>query len=160
MPPGVTVVRAIGMCWPCRRVWYSDSASFSGPWPRMFGNVEGQPFVQRRLGGVADEGRRHHVAFAVPERDHVAEFAGAHGKVGDGLGMQVADLRANAVECVARLGHGRRLGWHERQGLDPLTRYSGTQLAMRLPDEPAVSHERRPTAEMLSEAPRFSRQKF
>ncbi len=71
----------------------------------MFGNVEGQPFIERGLGGVADEGRRHHIAFAVPERDHVAEFACAHREVGDGLGVQVADLRANAVECVTRFGH-------------------------------------------------------
>ena len=102
MPLGVTVVRETGIGWPCSRVWYSDSASLSGPIAAHVGDVEGEPLVEGRLGGVADEGRRHQIAFAVPERDDVAEFAGAQREVGDGLGVEIADLRANAVECVAR----------------------------------------------------------
>jgi len=71
------------------------------------GNVEGQAFIERLLGRVADEGRRHHVAFAVPERDHVAQFTRTHGKVGDVFGMQVANLGAHAIESVTRAGQRR-----------------------------------------------------
>ena len=105
MPPGVTVVREIGIGWPCRRRLVVGQRLVERAIAAHVGDVEGQAVVERRLGGVADEGRGHDVAFAVPERDDVAEFAGAHGEVGDGFGVQVADLRANAVECVARLGH-------------------------------------------------------
>jgi hypothetical protein len=73
-----------------------------GPMATHIGNVEGQAVIEGCLGSVADESRRHHVAFAIPERDHVAELARTHGKVGDVLGVQITDLSAHAIESIAR----------------------------------------------------------
>ena len=72
------------------------------------GDIEGQALVESRLGGFADEGRRGHVAFAIPERDDVAEFARPQRQTGDGFRAQVADLRANA---------GKGKGWIEQEGI-------------------------------------------
>ena len=54
--------------------------------------------IQRRLGRVADEGRRDHVAFAVPERNDTAQRLGAHRQLGDVLRPQILDLRPDALQ--------------------------------------------------------------
>ena len=72
-----TVVREMGMGWPCMRRLVVGQRLVERAIAAHVGDVEGEPLVEGRLRRVADEGRRHHVAFAVPERDDVAEFLGA-----------------------------------------------------------------------------------
>ena len=57
----------------------------------------------------ADELRRYDIAFAEPERNDAAEFAGALGKHGDIVGAHVPDLGANAFESIAARHHVRQV---------------------------------------------------
>ena len=110
MPPGVTVDRSGPMGRPCSSVWYSDSACRQRRVPAHVGDVERHALVEGGLGRVAHEGRRHEVALAVPERDHVAQLPGAHREVGDVFGREILDLRAGVTQGVFGQGVSQQRG--------------------------------------------------